>query len=80
MWPEDEMRLDGQNIIARWGVLLNRKGNLWSNRGYSGGRDSVSYEVDDGKINFTVAANARFIVRGGAVLDNRRNATRRVHL
>lgn len=80
MWPEDEMCLDGQNIIARWGVLLNRKGNLWSNRGYSGGRDSVSYEVDDGKINFTVAANARFIVRGGAVLDNRRNATRRVHL
>ena len=80
MWPGEEMRLNGQNITARWGVLLNRKGKLWANRGYSGGRDSVSYEVDDGKINFTVAANARFIVRGGEVLDNRRNATRRLHL
>lgn len=80
MWPDEQMEINGQTVVCRWGLLLNRKGELWSNRGYSGGRDSVSYEIKNGEINFAVAANSRFIVVNGKVLDNKRNATRTVHL
>lgn len=79
IWPGEEIKLDGLTLAARWGLLLNRQGKLWSNRGYSGGRDSLSYEAAQGDMHFT-AANSRFIVYDGKVYDNERNATRTLHL
>lgn len=77
-WPGDETEIAGVKIKTEWGLLLNREKKLWTNRGYSGGRDSLSYELTDGKVNFTAAANARFIVSGGEVRDNKRNATEKI--
>lgn len=79
-WPGDETEIAGVKIKTEWGLLLNREKKLWTNRGYSGGRDSVSYALEDGKVKFTAAANARFIVSDGKVYDNKRNATEKIRL
>ena len=80
IWPGEEIRFDRLGITAQWGLLLNRKGALWRNRGYSGGRDSISYEVADGPLHFVTAANNRFIVIDGKRYDNERNRTSTLHL
>lgn len=80
IWPGEEMKVNALTLSARWGLLLNRRGKLWSNRGYSGGRDSLSYEAVQGPVRFTAAANSRFIFCDGEVYDNVRNATRTLHL
>ncbi len=80
IWPSQQTAVEGRTVSAEWGLLLNRRGELWRNRGYSGGRDSLSYEITDGRKNFTVAANSRFILLNGRRIDNSRNATCTVHL
>ena len=80
VWPGDQLQVNALTLRARWGLLLNRQGKLWSNRGYSGGRDSLSYEAAQGRMHFTAAANSRFIFCDGEIYDNIRNATRTLHL
>ncbi len=77
VWPGEEMQAAGVSVRVEWGRLLNRQKKLWTNAGFSGGRDSVSYEITDGKLRFTTAGNGRFVLYQGQVLDNLRNATRR---
>lgn len=77
-WPGDETETAGIKIKTEWGLLLNREKKLWTNRGYSGGRDSLSYELAWKDKRFTAAANSRFILYDGKVYDNKRNATQRV--
>lgn len=80
IWPGEQTAIHGVTVRAQWGVLLNRSGRLWANRGYSGGRDSVSYELLYKNQALTVAGNERFVWWNGAVVDNWRNATRRLNL
>lgn len=79
-WPGDEINMGSVRVRTEWGVLLNREGKLWTNRGYSGSADSLSYMLNYKGADFTAAGNARFIVRGGEVLDNVRNGTRKIRL
>lgn len=78
VWPGEEMQAAGVSVKVLWGQLLNRQNKVWTNAGFSGGRDSVSYEITDGNITFITAANGRFVLYLGQVLDNQRNATRRL--
>ncbi len=79
-WPGEEMQAAGVSVKVGWGRLLNRQNKVWTNTGFSGGRDSVSYEISDGKLHFITAGNGRFVLYRGQVLDNQRNATRRLSL
>ena len=80
LWPGEEITQNGVRVQARWGLLKNRTGALWSNRGYSGGRDSLSYQVTVSGKTFTTAANGRFIEYADRTCDNRLNATQTLHL
>ena len=80
VWPGEEITVRGTQVRAEWGLLKNRQGALWRNRGYSGGRDSLSYTVTDKDLSFTVSANGRFIEHNGVTFDNKRNATQTLHL
>ena len=80
VWPGDNMQAAGVSVQVQWGKLLNRQNKVWTNAGFSGGRDSVSYEITDGKLRFVTAGNGRFVLYQGHVLDNQRNATRRLAL
>ncbi len=80
IWPGQTVSVNKVQVQAEWGLLKNRNGALWRNRGYSGGRDSLSYTVTQKDLSFTVAANGRFIAQHGVTFDNKRNATQTLHL
>ena len=75
-WPGDETTIGRLTIQTQWGVLLNRKNELWTNRGYSGKQDSVSYTIRTGKQVWTIAGNERFILVDGQLEENNQNNTR----
>lgn len=78
-WPGEETAVSRVRVKTLWGVLLNREKKLWTNRGYSGGADSLSYELTYKNLSFTAAANGRFVVKDAKVFDNVRNATKTLH-
>lgn len=80
IWPGEKTEAGGVSVRARWGVLLNRRGKLWTNRGFAGARDSLSYELCFKKTCFTAAGNGRFVLVDGQIRENERNATRRLFL
>lgn len=75
-WPGEETTVSHIDVKTLWGVLLNREKKLWTNRGYSGGADSLSYELTYKNLTFITAANGRFVLKDGQVYDNIRNTTR----
>ena len=78
IWPEEEINLGKIKITAQWGWLLNREKNLWQNRGYTGGRDSLSYQIKGENFSFTTAGNNRFILSEEKRIDNLRNGTKKL--
>jgi len=76
IWPQEEIALADLKIKAEWGILSNRQNNLWQNRGYSGGRDSVSYQISSKDFSFTTAGNGRFVLQGNRRTENIRNGTK----
>ena len=78
IWPEEEINLGHIKITAQWGWLLNREKNLWQNRGYTGGRDSLSYQIEGENFSFTTAGNNRFVLCDQERIDNLQNATKKL--
>jgi len=79
-WPGDEIQLAGLTVRVQWGQLLNRQKQIWTNTGYSGRQDSLSYTLTAKHFSFTVAGNDRFISTNNQILENIRNATRVIKL
>lgn len=79
-WPGDKIHLARVTVEPEWGKLLNRQKQIWSNTGYSGHQDSLSYRVKGKDFSFTTAGNNRFIVMNNQIFENIRNNTRRVKL
>ena len=80
IWPGEEINLGSFSVRAAWGILLNKQKELWTNRGFSGKQDSLSYDISYKKINFTVAGNERFILHQNKLIQNAQNVTRTVKL
>lgn len=80
IWPDEEINVSGVEIKATWGKLLNREKKIWSNTGYSGHKDSLSYALRGKNFEFTAAGNSRFILVADDVIENKRNGTRQVKL
>ncbi len=80
IWPEEEIDIGKFKVRGEWGLLLNKQKELWHNRGYSGKRDSLSYEISYKKIKFTTSGNDRFIISNERIIENIQNKTRAVRL
>ncbi len=76
IWPNEEMKIAGVSVRTHWGRLLNRQQKIWINKGYSGHKDSLSYELQGKNFHFTTAGNERFILLGDELIQNTHNATR----
>lgn len=80
-WPGDRFTFGADRVTTAWGLLTNREGKLWNNRGYSGcGRDSLSYEFTVKGSTFTVGANDRFIFYQDQIVSNLRNRTVKIKI
>ena len=80
IWPGEKRMVGDFEVSARWGMLLNKHKNTWTDLGYSGKQDRVSYEVSAKKIRFTTAGNNQFILIGDTLIKNEQNTTRRIKL
>lgn len=79
-WPEEIFQVENVSVQTLWGRLLNRRQEIWINKGYSGQKDNVSYQITTGKKTFLTAGNERFIVYKDKVTENERNGTKTVKL
>jgi len=77
-WPGEEINIKDVTVSTQWGILQNRHGELWTNRGYGGKQDSVSYTLTHAKHRLTLAGNGRFVIEKETVLENEMNHTRRI--
>ncbi len=78
IWPEEEIKRGNVVLKALWGRLLNREKNLWQNRGYTGERDSLSYQIQGKDFSFITAGNNRFVLQNEIRTDNVRNGTKKL--
>ena len=78
IWPQEEQVLGDITVKAQWGLLLNREKKLWQNRGYTGDRDCLSYQIRAKDFSFITAGNNRFILKEDKRIDNIRNGTKKM--
>ncbi|MBR3603761.1 MAG: ComEC family competence protein [Elusimicrobiaceae bacterium] len=78
IWPQEEQVLGDITVKAQWGLLLNREKKLWQNRGYTGDRDCLSYQIRGKDFSFITAGNNRFILKEDKRIDNIRNGTKKM--
>lgn len=80
IWPGEKVEAAGCEADARWGLMLNRAGEIWTNKGYSGKDDTLSYKFLCRKKQFVTAGNARFVILGEEIISNKQNDTQQMNL